>query len=264
MISRAATRSRRSAEHGVPRVDWSELGPEFMRAWGWPNGKWEPEHLTVYGKSGGGKTYFVRYVLKQRAAARGSHVVVVATKKADKMFTAFGWPIITSWPANYGQNQVIYWAKAKGLDDTATQKLKVRQLMTELWVPGSNVVILWDELPYIEEDLGLRRQMKLFYREGRSLGITNVASMQRPTGVTRLAHSEAGWTVVFPPKDQDDRRRVAEVLGDRTYYGLVLSDLDRTKYEFLLAHDLTGECYISHLPDDGIGISRGGVSYSRR
>ena len=72
--------------------------------------------------------------------------------------------------------------------------------------------------------------------------------MQRPAGVSRLAHSEAGWTVCFPPKDQDDRKRVAEVLGDRAKFQIVLNDLDRTKHEFLMRHDRTGESYISHLP----------------
>ena len=263
-----ATRSRRSpTDHGVPRVAWEDLGPEFMRAWGWPNGKWEPEHLTIYGKSGSGKTYFVRYILHQRAIIRGSHIVAVATKKADKLISAFGWPIITSWPPNYGQRQVVFWAKPKSLDDTTGQKEKVRQLMRELWVEGSNVVVFWDELAYIEETLGLRTQMRTFYREGRALGICNVASMQRPTGVTRLAHSEAGWTVSFPPKDQDDRKRVAEVLGNRVRFGAVLDDLDRTKYEFLLMHDLTGEAYISHLPETGRPVSAtagGGIPSARR
>lgn len=258
MTLSVSTRSRRSpTDHGVPRVPWSELGPEFMRSWGWPNGIWEPEHLTVYGKSGSGKSYFVRYILKWRAAARGSHIVVVATKKADKVLSAFGWPIISDWPPNYGQNQVVYWAKAKSLDEVGPQREKIRRLMHELWQPGSNVVVYWDELGYIEEILRLKTQMRNYYREGRALGITNVCSMQRPTGVTRLAHSEAGWTVAFPPKDQDDRKRVAEVLGDRVRFGLVLDDLDRTKYEFLLMHDLTGEAYISNLPRIGGGAVAG-------
>lgn len=246
--------------HGIERVPWAELEPHFMAVWGWPNGQWEPEHLTVYGKSGGGKTYWVRYILRRRAVLRGTHMVAVATKRADKVIAGFGWPIISDWPPNYGDHQVVYWAKAKGLDEKylAPQREKVRRLMNELWVPESNILVYWDELPYIEEVLKLRTQMRNYYREGRALGITNVACMQRPTGVTRLAHSESGWTVCFPPKDQDDRKRVSEVLGDRTRFGLVLDDLDRTKYEFLIRHDLTGESYISHLP--GRAPSRPGVS----
>lgn len=238
------------AELRIERVDWAELGPEFIERWGRPGGRFDPEHLTVYGKSGSGKTFFVRHALSMRATVRGSHSVVVATKRADRTISTMGWPIVRTWPPNYGQNQVIYWATAKGIsaEHRGPQRAKVKTLMDALWVPGSNVVIYWDELPYIETMLGLRPELENFYREGRALGITNVAAMQRPAGVTRLAHSEAGWTVAFAPKDADDRDRVAEVFGDRARFRQALDLLDRNRHEFLIRHDRTGETYVSHLP----------------
>jgi len=250
MSMSTVTRRQASPDLGVERVPWDELGPEFIRAWGRPNGRHEPEHLTVYGKSGGGKSYFVGYVLQQRAAARGSHVVIVATKKADRTLSALGWPIVDTWPPGYGENQVIYWARAKGIsaEHRLPQRAKVKRLMDQLWVKESNVIIYWDELTYVERMLRLGPELETYYREGRANGITNVASMQRPSNVTRLSHSEAGWTVAFPPKDADDRKRVAEVLGDRARFNAILDSLDRTKHEFLMRHDLTGEAYISHLP----------------
>lgn len=255
MITRSSTprMPASAAELGIERVDWFDLGPEFIRSWGRPGGRFEPEHLTVYGKSGGGKSYFVGYVLKQRAAVRGSHIVIVATKRTDKTLSALGWPVVDTWPPQYGQHQVIYWAKAKGLsaEYRIPQRAKVKKLMDELWVPNSNVIVYWDELPYIEIMLKLKPEIENYYREGRALGITNVASMQRPSGVTRFSHSEAGWTVAFPPKDADDRDRVAEVLGDRARFRIALDQLDRTRHEFLMRHDRSGETYISHLPRPG-------------
>jgi hypothetical protein len=241
------------AELGIDRVDWAELGPEFISRWGRPGGKFDPEHLTVYGKSGGGKTHFVGEVLSERARARGSHAVIVATKRTDKTITALGWPGVHAWPPSYGQNQVIYYARAKGIsaEHRVPQRIQVKRLMDALWVPGSNIVVYWDELPYIETMLRLAPEIDNYYREGRALGITNVAAMQRPARVSRLAHSEAGWTVAFPPKDADDRNRVAEVLGDRARFRAALDQLDRTRYEFLIRHDRTGETYISHLPPPG-------------
>lgn len=242
--------TRPPLSHDVDRVPWEHLGPEFIKAWGYPNGRYEPEHLTVYGKTGSGKSRFTSYVLQQRAMARGSHVVVVVTKRDDKTFTDFGWPIIEKWPPGYNQNQVIYWAKAKGLSAVhrAPQRLKVKALMDALWKPKSRIIVCWDELPYIETSLGLKNELETFYREGRSNGITCVAAMQRPAGVSRFCHSEAGWTVAFAPKDADDRKRLAEIFGDRTRFTSVLDDLDRTKHEFVIRHDLTGEAYISNLP----------------
>lgn len=249
-ISPATQRSPLLRELDIERVDWQLLEPAFIDAWGRPNGRFDPEHLTVYGKSGGGKSYFVAYVLRRRHELRGSHVVIVATKRADNTLSSMGWPITDTWPPGYGESAVIYWARAKGIgaQHRVPQRIKVRKLMDQLWRPNANIIVYWDELPYIETMLKLKPEMETFYREGRANGITNVASMQRPTGVSRLAHSESGWTVAFPPKDADDRNRVAEVLGDRARFRVALDQLDRTQHEFLIRHDLSGETYVSHLP----------------
>lgn len=189
------------------------------------------------------------HVAMERARLRGSHVVMIATKKADATLTEAGWPVIDSWPPSYGQNQVIYWARGGLSDDQQDQqRAKLRAIMSALWVKDSNKIVCWDELPYVCSDLGLRRPVTTYYREGRGLGITNVAVMQRPTDVTRYAHSEAGWIVSFAPEDQDDRDRVAEVFGNRGFYRDVLDDLDRERHEFLIRRKLTGEAFITSLP----------------
>lgn len=240
---------------GIERVDWNDgLGEAFIATWGRPGGRYDPQHLTIYGKSGGGKTHFMRRVVVMRAQTRGSHVVVVVTKKSDKEIDKFhtenGWPVTDTWPPPYGQNQVVYWAKAKGLsaEHRVPQRAQVKKLMDALWVKDSNIIVVWDELAYVTDMLRLKSELETFYREGRANGITNVSLMQRPSNVTRLSHSEAGWTVAFPPKDQDDRKRVAEVLGDRTKFMIALGQLDRTRHEFLIRDDRSGETYISHLP----------------
>lgn len=244
------------ADLGIEEPDWRDLGPEFISSWGRPGGKFDPEHMTVYGKSGGGKTFFVVETVALRAKVRSSHTVFVATKKADKtimrLHDRHGWPIVSDWPPGYGENQVIYWARG-GLEpeQKIRQRAKVRRLMEELWKANSNTVVVWDELGYLQSDLRLGTELETFYREGRSNGITNVALMQRPSKVTRLSHSEAGWTVAFPPKDVDDRRRVAEVLGDRARFTQALDALDRTRHQFLIRHDRSGEVYASYLPGPG-------------
>ena len=242
---------RRSPEPAAPPeyVDWDQLGPEFFHQWGRPRGKNEPEHVSVYGPSGSGKTYCITYLLTMRARLRGTHAVVVATKKADATLTDAGWPVLDDWPPDYGQNQVIWWARG-GLSDQqlAEQKAKMRHIMATLWQPQANKLVAWDELPYVCNDLGCAAQVSTYYREGRANGIGNLAALQRPAGVVRPVHSEAGWTISFKPKDQDDRDRVAEVYGNRKYYRDVLEDLDREAYEFLIKHELTGQAYRSSLP----------------
>jgi hypothetical protein len=237
-----------------PRVPWEELGPDFLDAWGRPRGVWMPEHMEILGPNGSGKSFFEREVLLARARLRGSHIVILATKPADRTLSEMGWPVVTSWPPNQWnskeQAQVIYWAKADGLgkEAVARQRQKVEDLLDGLWHPESNTVIAFDEIAYVAQELGLATHITTYYREARALGITIIGNTQRPQGVPRAMHSESTWAVCFAPKDEDDAERVAQALGDKKHYVAVLMDLDREKREFLLTHNLTREAYISHIP----------------
>lgn len=241
------------------RVAWADLAPELVSAWGWPRGEYMPEHMEVLGQSGTGKSYFVKHLLLARAAARGSHIVVIATKSADKTITGMGWPIIQKWPPGYGQDQVIFWPKVKGIDRAAAavQREKIKNLLSQLWVKDSNRVVVFDEIHYIDVDLRLRHETTRYFREGRSHGITCLATTQRPAGVNRWIHSESSWKVFFAPQDQEDAIRMAEIAGSRKHYTDILLKLDREKREFLVIRGLTGESYVSHVTGRITGRPRG-------
>lgn len=131
---------KRRPEWVMPEiVDWDDLGPQFFEAWGRPRGKAEPEHVTIYGPSGSGKTYCLTYLMTMRARLRGTHAVVIATKQADETLVEAGWPIIDDWPPDYGQNQVIWWARG-GLSDEqkAEQKRRVAHMLATLWQRDAN------------------------------------------------------------------------------------------------------------------------------
>jgi hypothetical protein len=233
------------------RVPWSVLGPHFLHVWGYPRKagkrKREPEHVEILGQNGSGKSFWVVTVLKARARVRGSHIVIVFTKPDDDTLTGVGWPMIDHWPPDYNQTHVIFAAKSKGISKAGReqQKEKILDLLNKLWVAKSNVIIYFDEVAYVSRDLGLNIEVEKYFREGRALGITVVATTQRPQGVTRYMHSESAWTVCFAPKDDADAERMAEVLGSKRLYMPILRMLDRTKYEFLIVHNLTGKMYIS-------------------
>lgn len=254
------TRAQAAARKPLPqRIPWEELGPDFYAAWGFPHGHFMPEHLSIYGPTGSGKSYFESTVLAERGRVRGSHIVIIATKPADSTVSALGWPIVSHWPPRRGWSKkekterVVFWAKAKGLtpDARARQALLVEDLLSKLWKPNSNIIVAFDEISYVQNDLGLKTMVETYFREGRTLGITVVASTQRPANVTRYMHSEATWCVFFAPKDEDDAERMAEVAGNKNYYLRVFSELHRDQHEFLLVHNLTNEAYISSIPKGG-------------
>lgn len=210
-----------------------------------------PEHVEILGQNGSGKSMFEREILLQRVAKRGpsTGVVVVCTKPADTTITSMGWPIISKWPPDYGHNQNIFWpnpgSKMGEEERIAYQRQKIGGLLHKLWVPDSNIIVVFDEIAYIEQELGLGKVLVRYYREARGLGITIVATTQRPQGVTRYMHSESHWRAFFAPTDEDDAERMAQVAGGKRRYLPLLESLNREAFEFLLVHKLTNQMVIT-------------------
>jgi len=236
------------------RIPWSVLGPDFIAAWGYPRGRQMPEHLEILGQTGSGKSYFETFILLQRQRARRSHIVVIATKPADDTLLQTGWPVIRKWPPqDRRETAVIFWPPAAGLDAAGQrqQAQEIFKLLQTLWHPEANIVVVFDEIAYVVNDLNFPPEVPMkiavakYYREARGLGITLVASTQRPQGVPRQMHSESSWTVCFAPKDEEDAERMAQVLGGKRTYMPILKTLNRENYEFLIVHNLTGKMYIS-------------------
>lgn len=238
-------------------VPWSALGPSFISLWGYPRGEREPEHVEILGQTGSGKSWFEVCILLQRQQARGTHIVVVCTKPADKTMLATGWPIIDRYPPQDARETAcIFWPVAEGLDQTGQreQARKIYKLLQTLWHKDANIIVVFDEIAYLctelnftgqKDPIPLRNTLVRYYREARGLGITIVATTQRPQGVPRQVHSESNWTICFAPKDEEDAERMAQVLGGKRTYKPILNLLNKERYEFLIVHNLTRKMYIS-------------------
>lgn len=230
----------------IPRVPWSDLKESLLDNWGWPEGHWEPEHMAILGPTGSGKTRFAGELLNERVKRTGAHAVMLATKPADKTLRKMGWPIRRTWPPGYGEDHVIYWPPAgRPGEGPGKQRRAIREFLDDLWKPDSNIIVGFDEIAYVEGDLGLQRMINRYWREARALGITILATTQRPRNVSRHMHSEPVWSVAFRPDDEDDASRVAEIIGGRRTYRDVLMQLER--YEFLVIHRRNREAYISRV-----------------
>lgn len=232
----------------IERVPWAELGPEFYRVWGWPNGRPEAEHVSVVGPTGSGKSMFQSEIVTTRAALRGSYVVVIATKPADATLRKTGWPIVNKWPPPWGKHErVIFWPKAgKPIEGVKVQRVAIGRMLNEIWRPDAHTILVFDEIAYVEQELGLKTIVDRYWREGRSLGFTLVAGTQRPRNVSRYMWSEPSWSVAFPPADEDEAKRVAEIVGGRSRFANILTH-DLKRHEFLLVNRREKIAYISKL-----------------
>lgn len=244
----SSTRPTPPPAEEIPRVPWSQVGPEFIGVWGYPGGKFWPEHVEILGPSGSGKTYFDATILQQRVKARDSRVIFVATKKADETIDRLGWPVIDSFDDVRRNRQSVFWPKTSQVGDQREAHLlkHLLDLLDNLWQENANAIIAFDEIATVE-DLGtqMKKRVKMYWREARSNGITVVGMKQRPQGIQRDMHSESTWVVSFKPKDEDDALRYAEVLGGKKTWMPVLRALDRDSHEFVMLNSRTGRAVIS-------------------
>jgi nucleoside-triphosphatase THEP1 len=224
------------------------MAADFIAQWGYPDGKFEPEHVEILGPTGSGKTYFLATILQERVYSRGSGVVFVATKPADATILALGWPIVSDWKGVTQNKQCIFWPRTSALGTRRKEYMaaKIDDLLGRLWVNDSANIVAFDEIATVEQlSPELKNLVQMYWREARSVGITVIGMKQRPQGIQRDMHSEATWVVSFKPKDEDDALRYAEILGGKKQWGPILSQLDREEHEFVIKYERTGDAAVS-------------------
>ena len=230
------------------RVPWSVLGEEFTEEWGHDKGKMRGEHIEIAGQTGSGKSYLLATILQERAKRWNTAEIVIVTKQSDDSIPLLGWPVCEKQEDIRKHRQCIFWPKTDKQGQAREQyhEEQIYNLLSSLWTPDANVVLAFDEIGYVE---GLSRRLQkeiiMFWREGRSHNLSIIAMKQRPVGVTRDQHSETRWKFIFPPADQGDMKRFAEMLGRVGDWQPVLESVDQQNHEFVVRNSVTKDAYIS-------------------
>src|SRR5215472_5958741 len=141
----------------LDRVPWSELGPEFIEAWGRrEDGRPDWEHVEVTGQSGSGKSYTIATILQQRAARWNTAELVCLSKNTDDSIPLLGWPVVGDFEELRKYRQAIFWPQTPLIGDEreAYHEPKFYDLLSRLWpAPGekANCVLYLDEVRYLEK-----------------------------------------------------------------------------------------------------------------
>jgi hypothetical protein len=237
----------------VDRVPWSELAQEFAETWGRADpANPQPEHMEVLGINGSGKSLFVCKVVQERMIVRHTPTVFFESKPGDETIERLGWPIHDDVRRIQKERWSVYWPQtnATGRARRYYQADKFRDALNALWHKNSNIVVVFDDIGYIQslnctDGEPLNPIIEMYLREGRSSGITNVLVKQRPQGAKREMHSETYWTAAFAPKDDDDKERFSQLFGAKKAWMPVFDSMDAEKHEFLIKHYKTGAAFIS-------------------
>jgi len=232
------------AGEAVPFVEWGAFLPEFITAW--PENA-HAEHVSIVGPTGQGKTTLALAMLEARAKARGSAVVVLATKPRDATLRALGWPVVKEWPPGYGKEQVIFWPPYGDVRTVHQRQARAFAPMLADVFSDGRWVVYFDEASYFATELGLKTVMRRYWQQGRSQRLIVVAGTQRPVDVPRPMWSECSWLVAFRTGDDEELRRVGQIGG--TSSKVILEAMRALRpHEFLVCETRTGKMVRSMMP----------------
>lgn len=187
----------------IAEIDKTTYLDIMMRHWK------QGEHVVIIGQTGTGKTTLARDLLQAR-----TYIVAIAVKLHDDTLNTFlpAYKVITKWPPDYGNRRLILWVKPQSLIDDGQQRTKILLALQNIYLAGGWCVY-FDDLSYITDQLRIKTPIVTFFNQGRSSGLSNVASVTRPRKVPLEAFTQVRHVVMFHYSDTNEVERVAEIAG---------------------------------------------------
>jgi hypothetical protein len=190
------------ASESVEVVSWTEFQDLFK----WRQG----EHVSLIGATGCGKTTLAHHLLPMR-----KYVVVLATKPKDSSMNALirdGYTKSKTWPAGPSDlvQRVVLWPPIDKRTKKANQKVVFAEALNNIYEQGAWCIYA-DELHYLSTTLGLQPIFTDLWQQGRSMGISLVASMQRPSHVPLLAYTQATHVFFWRANDTRDLKTIGGI-----------------------------------------------------
>lgn len=186
----------------VQVVSWAEFQDLFK----WRQG----EHISLIGATGCGKTTLAHHLLPMR-----KYVVVLATKPKDSSMNELirdGYTKSKTWPVGPSElvPRVVLWPPISKRTQKTNQKHVFADALNQIYEQGAWTVYA-DELHYLTVTLGLQPIFTDLWQQGRSMGISLVASMQRPSHVPLLAYTQATHVFFWRANDTRDLKTIGGI-----------------------------------------------------
>lgn len=231
--------ARRNVE--IPRVSWDD----FLSRFQWRQG----DHVTLLGPTGQGKTTLALRLLPLR-----QYVVVFGTKPRDDSMDYLlsqGYRRISKWdevgPVNRQTGtKVLLWPDSRKATSATKQRDVFMEALRDIYEQGS-WACYFDEVLEFTTDLKMPNMLNLYWRQGRSIGISVIGGSQRPAYVPLYAYSQAQHLFLWRTADRRDTKRLGEISGnvDRRIIESALASLDY--HEPLYVNTRTGEMLVTQV-----------------
>jgi len=214
------------------------------------------EHVSLIGSTGCGKTTLaLKGILPLR-----SYVCVLATKPRDPQLSSLlkdGYDKLKEWPPKHPlwETKHLLWPPSKKMVQKVDQRVIFSMALQDIYETGSYCVYI-DELHYMIRELRLEPELNMLWQQGRSLNISLVTSMQRPSHVPLLAYTQATHLFFWRVNDENDLKRIGGIGWQDSkvirnvvaqLYGPVHTAPKGKSNQFLYINTRSGDLIISRL-----------------
>lgn len=180
---------------------------------------WKPgQHAALVGPTGMGKSTFAVGILELRR-----YVLALDPKGGDETLETAGYERLTSWPLpDKAWDRISEGAPARFIVGAKTRtiadRIKLRQLLhacLEGVFESRGWTVYADEFQLLADRkmMGLGNLVEQLLIAARSKYITVVTSYQAPAWVPSAASRQATWIVLWPTRDVDVVKKLANVVG---------------------------------------------------
>jgi len=140
----------------------------------------------------------------------------------------------------------VLWPNASSINSQDQQKRAFQHAYSEIYREGGWCTVV-DEGFYMSEILGLKKEMKVFWTQGRSLGISHVVATQRPRWVPLEMYDQSTHLFFWLNNDDESLRRISGL-------GIASAEVVRTlvqgleKFQCLYINTRTGDMMRTRAP----------------
>lgn len=220
-------------------IDWQD----FLAGFAWAQG----QHVTLIGPNGTGKTVINKELLRYRERRHG-YICVLATKPRDVELQELkerGYLRVKenrNWRVS-SPNRLLLWPPAGDFNDLTKQRRVFRAALQGAWKAGGWTFLL-NELRYLTEHLGLKRELNTLYLQGRASKFSLMAETQRPRSVPLEAFSQSTHLFFAACRDDEDLKRVSGLgNADSKLIRAVVQSLKQ--YEFCYVNTISGDVVVT-------------------
>jgi ABC-type cobalamin/Fe3+-siderophores transport system ATPase subunit len=168
------------------------------------------EHVSLIGPTGCGKTTMALSLFDKRG-----YVVAFGTKPQDDTLSRLleqGWRRLEEWTPRPGEKRIVLWPRFTETKDMAKQQRVFVDALKRIFVER-NWCVYVDEAKYFVDILKLAPLLRLYWYQGRSIGISLVTTTQRPAYMPLELYDQATHLFLWRETDRVNLTRLGSIAG---------------------------------------------------